>query len=72
MRRVTIKIEGKEYDIQLSDDFAESVEEELEKELPPFENNSIKELLQAYLKKCYDCHVMQKRLREILKKIEIQ
>ncbi|BCD67462.1 hypothetical protein [Nitratiruptor sp. YY09-18] len=68
MKRVTIKIEGKEYDINLKNDFAQALETELEKELPPYENNSIKELLQAYLKKCYDCYVLEQKLQKLLKK----
>ena len=72
MRKLTIKIEGKEYDIQLQDDFAKSLEEELDKELSPYHNNTSKDLLQAYLKKCYDCHLLEKKMRKILKKLQIQ
>ncbi|BCD62847.1 hypothetical protein NitYY0826_C1732 [Nitratiruptor sp. YY08-26] len=68
MQKVTIKIEGKEYDIQLKEDFAQSLLEDLQKDLPPHSSNSIKNLLHAYLKKCYDCYVLEKRLQELLKK----
>ncbi len=69
MRKVTIKIEGKEYDVQLQDDFARSLEEELQKRLPPHASHTIKDLLQAYLKKCFDCYVLEKKMQELLKKL---
>jgi len=69
VKRVTIKIEGKEYDINLKSDFADALEVELAKELPPFENNAIKDLLQAYLKKCYDCYLIEQKLQKLLKKL---
>ena len=69
MRKVTIKIEGKEYDIELDEAFALALEEELKENLPPNANNSIKSLLQAYLKKCYDCYLLEKKLQNILQKL---
>ncbi len=71
MRKVTIKIDGKAYDINLKEDFAKSLEEELEKELPPYHNNSTKDLLNSYLKKCYDCYVLEQKIENLLKKIPI-
>ncbi len=70
MRKLIIKIEGKEYDIQLQEEFAKSLEEELDKELSSH-NNTIKDLLQAYFKKCYDCYLLEKKLRKILEKLQI-
>ena len=70
LRKLIIKIEGKEYDIQLQEEFAKSLEEELDKELSSH-NNTIKDLLQAYFKKCYDCYLLEKKLRKILEKLQI-
>ena len=70
MRKVTIKIDGKPYDINLKEEFAKSLEAELEKELPPYHNNSTKDLLESYLKKCYDCYVLEQRMQKLLQNLQ--
>lgn len=54
MKKVTITIASKDYTISLEDDFAEFFEKDLAKFLN--ENNAIgtKELLTAYVQKCYE------------------
>lgn len=69
MRKVTVKIEGKVYDVTLEDNFAESVEEELRKILPSHTSITSKALLQAYLAKCRDCYILEKKMKELLKKL---
>lgn len=70
MRKVTIKIDGKAYDINLKEDFAKSLEAELAQELPPYHNNSTKDLLNSYLKKCYDCYLLEKKIEKLLKNLQ--
>ncbi|MRI58102.1 MAG: hypothetical protein C6H99_01195 [Epsilonproteobacteria bacterium] len=69
MRKVTIKIEGKEYEINLDDSFAIYMKDEFEKLFPKNGSSTIKDLLSAYLKKSYDCYLMEKKLDNIIKKI---
>jgi len=69
LQKITIKIEGKEYGLELQDDFASYMKKELEKNLNPYSNNTIKEVLNAYLKKCYECYLSEKKLQNLLKKI---
>jgi hypothetical protein len=70
MKKFTIKVEGKEYILDLEDEFALYMQTELKKSLSPHTNNSAKELLSAYLKKCYECYLAQKEADRMLKKFE--
>ncbi len=73
LRTLTIKINGTDYNITLQEeDFAKSIEKELEKELPLHHNNSVKDLLHAYFKKCYDCYLLEKKLHELLDKLQVK
>jgi len=69
LRKITVRIEGKDYNVTLEDDFAKSVEEELRKTFPSHISISSKALLQAYLAKCLDCYTLEKKMKELLKKL---
>ena len=69
MRTFTIKVEGKEYDIQVQEDFAHHIEEDLQKLFPPHNSLTIKELLQAYFTKSYECYRLEKKMENLLKKL---
>ncbi len=69
MAKFTVKVEGKEYELELQEDFANYMEKELERSLSRYSNNSAKDLLNAYLKKCYECFLAEKKLQNILKKL---
>jgi hypothetical protein len=69
VQKVTVKVEGKEYELELQEDFALYMQRELDKNLSRHSNNSAKELLNAYLKKCYECYLAEKKLQNLLKKL---
>ncbi len=69
MRSFTVKVEGKEYDIQLQDDFAQSIEKELQTMFPLHSSLTIKELLHAYFQKSYECYKLEKKVENLLKKL---
>ena len=50
MKKVTLKIDNKEYDISLKDDIARAVEELIAQDFTPHGNITVKELLYAYIK----------------------
>jgi len=70
MKKISITVAGKTYDINVDDAFAELLGESLKKDLNIDGNNSLKTLLEAYLKKNYECFQMEKKLTDLLKKIE--
>ncbi len=66
---MTIRIEGKEYELELQDEFASYILKEFDKHLSLHANNKAKDILGAYLKKCYECYVSEKKLQNLLKKL---
>jgi len=70
MKKISITVAGKTYDINVDDAFAELLGKSLKKDLNMDGNNSVKTLLEAYLKKNYECFQMEKKLTDLLKKIE--
>jgi len=70
MKKISITVAGKTYDINVDDAFADLLRESLKKDLNMDGNNSVKTLLEAYLKKNYECFQMEKKITDLLKKIE--
>jgi len=66
-KKVTLKIGGSEFNINLHSDFANSLDSELSKFSE--NKNDIKTLLHAYIQKSHDYYVMEKELEELLKRI---
>jgi len=66
-KKVTLKIGGSEFNINLDATFATSLESELSKFSQ--QDNDIKTLLHAYIQKSYDHYTMEKELEELIKKI---
>ncbi|WP_281951445.1 hypothetical protein [Nitrosophilus kaiyonis] len=70
MKKISITISGKTYDINVDDAFANLLENAIKEDLNIEGNNSVKTLLEAYLKKNYECFKLKKKLTELLKKFE--
>ena len=67
MKKITISISGKDYDISLDDDFAKYFEVELHKL-----NNGVcdvKTILNAFIEKSYENFLITKKTTEIMEKI---
>ena len=70
MKKVTITIEGKKYDISLENKFAEKIEEDILKDFSPTQSSDTKALLSAYLKKCFEYYTLLENIKDIYEKIK--
>ncbi len=70
MKKLTISIAAKRYDISVSDEFAEVFEKEIEKTFIKEGNNDIKTLLKAYVKKSYEKFLLDKEIESMYKKLK--
>lgn len=69
MKKITLKIEAKEYDINLQEDIAAEMEKIIHGDFRHPEDISLKELLSAYIKNTIDKHHLQQELDSIYSKI---
>lgn len=69
MKKITIHIEHKKYDVSLENKFSKELESDI---LKDFGNGTItvKTLLSAYLNKCYEYHSLIESVQDIYEKIK--
>jgi len=70
MQKITLFIEGNKFDISVQDDHVAKLKSHIFKDLGETGNNTLKDLLYAYMKKCYEINVIQTELENLSKKIE--
>ncbi len=70
MKKLTISIAAKRYDISVSDEFADEFAREIEKTFTKEGNNDIKTLLSAYVKKSYEKFLLEKEISSISEKLD--
>jgi hypothetical protein len=68
MAKIKIKVNNKLFNLELEDAFANFVRTDLDRTLAK-ENNSIKELLSAYINKNYELFELTNRLKDLNKKL---
>jgi len=67
-QKIRLKISGKNFDLDLEQEFAEFLYNDLARNLNK-ENISVKELLNAYIRKNYEMYALSKRLHELDEKL---
>ncbi len=70
MKKLSISISSRRYDISISDEFAKEFEKEIEDTFIKDGNNDIKTLLSAYVRKSYEKFLLEKEIETIYKKLE--
>ena len=68
MKKLTVSIAAKRYDISVSEEFACVFEKEIEETFTKG-NNDIKTLLSAYVKKSYEKFLLEKEISKISEKL---
>ncbi len=70
MKKVTLKIEGKEYDITLQDDIAKTMERIIAADFDHKNNVAIKELLHAYIRTSIEKQTLQQEIDAIHQRLK--
>lgn len=68
MAKIKIKINGKLFNLELDDEFGAFVQNELSHNLSK-DNNSIKDIVSAYINKNYELYELSKRVQELNHKL---
>ncbi|MFC2427873.1 hypothetical protein [uncultured Campylobacter sp.] len=69
MKKITVKIASTSYNISLEDEFAQSFEKEWETFTGGKRCLDVKELLSAYVQKCYENYQRERELRSLAQKL---
>ncbi len=69
-KKLGLNIGGRRFDVDVEDEFASFLEHEMSKDFNIDGNNDLKTLLQAYVRKSHELFVQEKKMQEIVKKIE--
>ncbi len=70
MSKITISVGLKDFDITLDEDFAKFFEEDFRSTFGEKTNIDTKDLLYAYVQKCYDEYLNKKEYKKMLEKLE--
>ncbi len=70
-KKIGLHIGGRRFDVDVDENFAPFLEREMEKDFNIDGNNDLKKLLHAYVKKNHELYMQEKKIENILKKIEI-
>ena len=70
MSKITIGLSGKDYDIKLEGEFAKKFEQVFKEQFGGKSNLDAKDVLFAYVGKCYENFQLEQEIKELLNKIE--
>ena len=69
-KKLGLNIGGRRFDVDVEDEFASFLEDEMSKDFNIDGNNDLKALLQAYVRKNHELFLQEQKMQEIVKKIE--
>jgi len=69
-KKIGLKIRGTRFEVDVDEEFAKFLELQMAKDFNIDGNNDLKRLLQAYVRKSHELFEQNKKIDEILKKME--
>lgn len=69
-KKISLRIGGRNFDLDVDEQFASFMEHQMMKDFNVDGNNDLKVLLQAYMRKSYELHTQEQKIKEIMRKIE--
>ncbi|EDZ63242.1 hypothetical protein SMGD1_1816 [Sulfurimonas gotlandica GD1] len=70
-KKIGLHIGGRRFDVDVEDDFAPFLEQNMAKDFNIDGNNDLKKMLHAYVKKTHEIFLQEKEIEKILRKTEI-
>ena len=69
-KKLGLNIGGRRFDVDVEENFAVFLQEQMRKDFNIEGNNDLKTLLQAYVRKNHELFLQEQRIEEITKKLE--
>ena len=70
-KQIGLHIGGRRFDVDVEDDFAKFLTKQMSQDFKLEGNNDVKVLLQAYVRKNHHLYMQEKKIEEILQKIQL-
>ena len=70
-KKIGLHIGGRRFDVDVENEFAVFLEQQMEKDFNIDGNNDLKLLLQAYVRKNHELYIQKQKIEEIIEKIDI-
>jgi len=70
-KKIGLYIGGRRFDVEVDDEFAKYLEEQMLKDFNIEGNNELKTVMQAYVRKTYELYQQDKDVVKIIKKIQL-
>ena len=69
-QKIGLYISGRIFNVDVDDEFASYLTEQMQKDFNTEGNNDVKVLLEAYVRKNYELYTQDKKMKEIIKECE--
>ena len=69
-KKIGLHIGGRRFDVDVEDEFAIFLQQQMSKEFKLEGNNDVKTLLQAYVRKNHELFVQERRMQSLLSDLE--
>lgn len=70
MKKITLSIDNKKYDISLDNKFSKEIEKDILRDFTLTDRDNMKTMLSAYLNKCYEYYTLLENVKDIYEKIK--
>lgn len=70
-KKLGLNIGGRRFDVDVEDEFAPFLEQQMKNDFNVEGNNDLKILLQAYVRKNHELFIQEQKIDEITKKLEL-
>ncbi|MCK9455010.1 MAG: hypothetical protein WCY51_07720 [Sulfurimonas sp.] len=70
-KKLGLNIGNRRFDVDVEDNFAVFLEQQMRKDFNVEGNNELKTLLQAYVRKNHELFLQEQRIEEIVRKLDI-
>ncbi len=69
-KKIGLNISGRRFDVDVEDEFANFLQQQMVKDFNVDGNNNVKVLLQAYVRKSHELFEQERKVKEIIQKCD--
>jgi TnpA family transposase len=70
-KKIALNLGGRRFDVDVDEEFAPFLKQNMAKDFNMEGNNDLKVLLQAYVRKNHELYIQDKQMQEMIKKLNV-